>query len=191
MTKFNAVGDVVLEDPRAMRALADPVRLALHAELRRRGPATVADLAALVEADARAIAAHLEALEDVGLVERSAPEDTATWDAVGKGIFFEIPEDAEGQSAARQLSNAMLLQYADLPRQWVKDDEPQLPEEWARVGGSLDARLVVTPDELRQIQEALENVLERYVVRGPNAAPPGASHVRLLSYFMPEAGALR
>src|SRR3954454_14232393 len=76
MTKFNAVGDVVLEDPRALRALADPVRLALHAELRRRSPATVADLAALVEADARAIAAHLEALQDVGLVERSGPEDT-------------------------------------------------------------------------------------------------------------------
>ena len=98
MTKFNAVGDVVLEDPRAMRALADPVRLALHAELRRRGPATVADLAALVEADARAIAAHLEALEDVGLVERSGPEDTATWHAVGRGICFESPKTPRGRA---------------------------------------------------------------------------------------------
>jgi DNA-binding transcriptional ArsR family regulator len=187
MTKFNAVGDVVLEDPSAMRALADPARLALHAALRRRGRETVGELAASLEADPRSTGAHLQALEDVGLVERSGPGDDAAWAAVGKGIFFEIPEDAEGQSAARELGKAMLLQYADLPRQWVTDDEPQLSQAWARVAGSLNVRLLVSPDELQQIQEALEKLLERYVTREPDAAPPGASHVRLLSYFMPEA----
>src|SRR4051794_19565185 len=108
MTKFNAVGDVVVEDPRAMRALADPARLALHAALRRRGPATVDELAALLDAEPRATRAHLEALEDVGLVERPGAAGGETWAVVGMGIFFEIPEDAEGQGAARQLSNAML-----------------------------------------------------------------------------------
>jgi DNA-binding transcriptional ArsR family regulator len=188
MTKLNAVGDVVLEDPRAIRTLADPARLALHAALRRHGPATVDELVALLDARPRETLAHLEALEDVGLVERSGPAGGETWAAVGKGIFFEIPEDAEGQGAARQLSNAMLLQYVDVPRQWVTDVEPQLPQEWARVAGSLNVRLLVSPDELRQIQEALEKLLERYVTREPNAAPPEASHVRLLSYFMPEVG---
>jgi DNA-binding transcriptional ArsR family regulator len=188
MTKFNAVGDVVLEDPRAMRALADPARLALHSALRRRGPATVDELAASLDAEPRATRAHLEALEDVGLVERSGAAGGETWAVVGKGIFFEIPEDAEGQGAARQLSNAMLLQYADAPRQWVTDVEPQLSQEWARVAGSLNVRLLVNADELQQIQEALEKLLERYVTREPDAAPPEASHVRLLSYFMPEAG---
>src|SRR3954471_7677323 len=187
MTKFNAVGDVVLEDPGAMRALANPARLALHAALRRRGRATVGELAALLDADPRATGAHLQTLEDVGLVEPSGPADDAAWAAVGKGIVFEIPEDAEGQSAARELSNAMLLQYADLPRQWVTDDEPQLPQAWARVAGSLNVRLLVSPDELQQLQEALEKLLERYVTREPDVAPPSASHVRLLSYFMPEA----
>ena len=182
MTKFNAVGDVVLEDPRAMRALADPARLTLHAALRRRGPATVDDLAALLGDEPRAIAAHLEALEEVGLVAREG----AAWTVVGKGIFFEIPEDPEGQSAGRQLSNAMLLQYADLPRRWVTDDEPQLPLEWARAVGLFNARLLVTPDELQQIQEALEALLEGYLTREPGAAPTGAANVRLLAYFMPE-----
>src|SRR4051794_31214161 len=110
MTKFNAVGDVVLEDPRAMRALADPARVALHAALRRHGSATVDELAASLDANPRATRAHLEALEDVGLVERSGAAGE-TWGVVGKGVFLEIPEDAEGQGAARQLSNAMLLQY--------------------------------------------------------------------------------
>ena len=81
----------------------------------------------------------------------------------------------------------MLLQYGDLPRRWVTDDEPQLPLEWARAAGLFNARLLVSPDELRHIQESLESVLERYLTRQPAAAPPGAAHVRLLSYFMPEA----
>ena len=190
MTKLNAVGDVVLEDPRAMRALADPARLALHDALRRHGPAPASELAALVGADSRATAIHLEALEEVGLVERAGPapdSEQVRWAAVGKGVFFEIPEDAEGQSAARQLRNAMLLQYADLPRCWVTEDEPQLPLEWARAAGLFNARLLVSPDELHHIQESLETALERYLTRQPEAAPPDAVHVRLLSYFMPEA----
>jgi DNA-binding transcriptional ArsR family regulator len=190
MTKLNAVGDVVLEDARVMRALADPARLALHDALRRHGPAPAGELAALLGAEPRATAAHLEALEEMGLVERAGPatdSERASWAAVGKGIFFEIPEDTEAQSAARQLSNAMLLQYADLPRQWVTDDEPQLPLEWARAAGLFNARLLVSPDELRHIQEELETLLEHYLTRQPAAAPPHAAHVRLLSYFMPEA----
>src|SRR5919197_1459147 len=189
MPKLNAVGDVDIEDPRAMRALAGPARLALHDALRRHGPAPAGELAALLGAEPRATAAHLEALEEVGLVERAGPatdSERGSGAAVGKGVFFEIPEDAEGQGAARQLSNAMLLQYADLPRRWVTDDEPQLPLEWVRAAGLFNARVLVSPDELRHIQEVLETALEPYLTRQPAAAPADAAHVRVLSYFMPE-----
>jgi hypothetical protein len=57
---------------------------------------------------------------------------------------------------------------------------------WARAAGLLNVRLLVTPDELREIQSAIEGVLERYVTRRDDDAPRGASGVRLLSYFMPE-----
>jgi DNA-binding transcriptional ArsR family regulator len=187
MPELNAVGDVVLSDPRAMLALADPSRLALHDALRRRGPSTVSELASLLDSPPRAVTGHLEALEEVQLVERSRSDvgsEQTTWAAVGKGIFFEIPEDGEGQSAARQLSNAMILQYVDLPRHWVGEYEPRLTLEWARAAGLLNARLLLTPDELRQIQQGLEDVLEPYLKRQP---PADASHVRLLAYFMPEA----
>jgi hypothetical protein len=45
----------------------------------------------------------LEALEEVGLVERerSVEKEQTTWAVIGKGIVFEIPEDADGQDAAR------------------------------------------------------------------------------------------
>jgi DNA-binding transcriptional ArsR family regulator len=188
--ELNAVGDVVLRDPRAMRALADAPRLALHDALRRGGPATIGDLTSPLGSQPREILEHLEALEEVGLVERresGVESEEPKWAAIGRGIFFEIPEDAEGQSAARQLSNAMLLQYVDLPRRWVSDDEPRLAVAWARAAGLLNVRLLVNPDELRDIQVALEGLLEPYLTRQPDDAPTGASHVRILSYFMPEA----
>jgi DNA-binding transcriptional ArsR family regulator len=189
MADVNAVGDVVLTDPRAMLALADSSRLALHDTLRRRGPATVSELALLLNSSPGLIREHLEALEDARLVEQREPDldtEQRKWAAIGKGVVFEIPEDAEGQIAARQLSNAMFLQYVDLPRSWVAEDEPQLALEWARAAGLLNVRLVVTPDELRDIQEALERVLEPLLTRQSSSVPAEASHVRILSYFMPE-----
>jgi Helix-turn-helix domain len=190
MPELNAMGDVVLTEPRAMRALADESRLALHDTLHRRGPATVDDLASLLESQPREIQEHLETLADAGLAERSEPTvgiEHTVWAAVGKGVSFEIPEDVEGQAAARALSNVMFLQYVELPRRWVSEDEPRLSSEWARAAFLLNARLLVTPDELRQVQEALERMLEPYLTRQPDDAPEGASRVRVLSYFMPES----
>ena len=171
-----------------MRALADSSRLALHDALRRSGPATVGELAGLSDSRPHEIEEHLSALEDVGLVERREPDVESgepRWAAIGRGVYFEIPDDAEGQSAARELSNTMLLQYVDLPRSWVHDQEPQLTLEWARAVGLLNVRLRVTADELRALQAAIEDVLEPYLTRP--AAPPDASHARILGYFMPEA----
>ena len=182
MHELSPVGDLVLRDARAMSALADPERLALHDVLHRQGPATVGELASLLGSKPRAIAAHLEAFEEVGLVERV---DAERWAAIGKGIFFEIPEDPDGERAARQLSNVMFLQYVDVPGRWVSECEPKLSLEWARAAGLLNVRLLVTPEELRQLQAALERLFEPFLRRERAAAPSEAAHVRILSYFMP------
>ena len=87
------------------------------------------------------------------------------WAAVGKGVFFELPEDAEGQVAARRLSNAMLLHYADVPKRSFVEKEPQLPLDWARAAGLLNVRLAVTPEELVHIQEELERLFEPFITR--------------------------
>jgi DNA-binding transcriptional ArsR family regulator len=180
--ELNAVGDLVLTDPGALRALADPVRLELHDRLRRHGPATAAELAAHVDATEQAVEEHLRELEAFGLV---TPGDR--WAAVGRGFVFEIPDEPEGQAAARELSRVMLLQYVDLPRDWAAEDEPRLGLEWARAAGMLNAGVTVTPDELRGLQEELERLLEPFLSREPAEAPPEAGRVRILGYFLPKA----
>jgi DNA-binding transcriptional ArsR family regulator len=187
--RANSVDDLVLADPAAMRALADPFRLALLDRLRREGPATAAELSAHVQATRSAIEGHLQELATFGLVSRRAPAsdiERSRWSAVGKGFVFEIPDDPEGQAAARSLGKAMLLHYVDLPRRWVADEEPRLALDWVRAAGLLNARVTVTPDELRGIQEALERLLEPFLTRESDDVPAEAGRVRILSYFMPE-----
>jgi DNA-binding transcriptional ArsR family regulator len=180
----NPVGDLVLTDPDGMRALAHPGRLALLDRLRREGEASAAQLASDGAESPAEIEEHLAELEQFGLVARSE----GRWSAVGKGFVFEVPEDPVGQAAARELSNVMLLHYVDLPRRWVAEQEPRLDLEWVRAAGLLNARVRITADELRELQDELERLLAPVIARRPDEVPDGAAPVRILSYFLPEPG---
>jgi hypothetical protein len=166
--RLNDVGDLIVDEPEALRAIADRRRLDLIDRLRRGEPVEAGDQP------------HLEALERLGFVTK----DGDHWSAVGRGIYFEIPEDPAGQAAARELTKVMLLREADRPRRWVEDAEPKLTVEWARAAGMFNARVHLTADELRAVQEELERVLAPYTTR--TEPPADAAPVRVLAYFLPE-----
>jgi DNA-binding transcriptional ArsR family regulator len=180
--RVNAVGDLELTDPAAMRALAEPTRLALFDRVRRE-PATATALAELTGEPEASVRARLAELEAHGLVLQEGGE----WRSVARGIVFEIPDDPDGQRAARELSTVMMLAYDDLPRRWVAATEPLLEVEWARAAGLFNARVALTPDELRGLQEGLEEVLAPFLTREPADVPDDARPVRVLGYFLPEA----
>ena len=182
--EVNDVGDMVHTEAVALRALAHPVRLALMDRLTR-GTATVAELAEQVGVGSAEAQGHVEALAEVGLLVA----DGDGWRAVGRGVFFEVPESGpeEVQLAARELSNAMLLNYEQVPRDWVEQTEPKLELDWARAAGLFNAGMTVTADELRTIQEDLETMLKPYLNRAEQ--PEGSRRIRMLAYFLPSSGA--
>jgi len=185
---LNAVGDLVLSDARAMRALTDPLRLSLFDLVRREGPVESEALAQRTDHDQATVDDHLLELESVGFVEKIVGEDgRVRWATEAKGIYLEIPDEPAGQLAARQLSKLMMTKYAELPGAWVGSEEPRLDLEWARAAGLFNLRVKVTPDELRSIHEVLERLLEPFTTRSPTDAPPGVASVRILCFFMPEA----
>ena len=185
--RLNAVGDLVLTDPRELRALADPLRLRLFDLVRREGPVTSETLTQHVDRERARVEESLQELGSVGLVEAATSDGgDVLWTSDVKGIYFEIPDDREGQLAARQLSNVMLTTYADLPAAWVRDQEPKLGLEWARAAGLFNARVELTPDELRDIQQELERLLEPFTTRVPEETPQDSATVRILAFFLPQ-----
>ncbi|MFF2078701.1 ArsR/SmtB family transcription factor [Kitasatospora sp. NPDC058162] len=200
MENGNRLGDIEITDPKAMRALAHPVRLAILERLTRDGPATATQLSPEVGATPSVTSWHLRHLAGYGLVrdaEVGAGVGTGAdrqdrrerrWEAVARGFRFGAPEDEAGRAAARVLSRELFARAADLPQRWVAETEPGLAPEWREAAGLANARIVVSPEELAAIEDAIEGVLAPYVTRDPAQRPGGSRGVRLLRYVLPEAG---
>jgi hypothetical protein len=127
---------------------------------------------------------QLPALAGVGLV--AGPDSSGRWTAVGRGLYLDIPKDSAALAEVRGLVGIMLLDGADAPRRWVEDESPRLEPEWMAASGRLSVRVALTPDELNEIQAALERVLEPYLNRSA-PVPDTAREVQILSYFLPRS----
>ncbi|MEU6574284.1 helix-turn-helix domain-containing protein [Streptomyces sp. NPDC046805] len=189
MTTGNRFGDLEISDPKVMRALAHPVRLAVLERLQRYGPATATQLSPHVGATPSVTSWHLRHLAGFGLVrdaEGATDRRERRWAAVARGWRVEVPEDEDGRAAARVLSGEVIARTAELPLRWLTDTEPGLEAEWTRNAGLANTRIVVSVEELAALQEAMEELFMPYVTRDAAERPPGSRGVRMLMYALPE-----
>ena len=189
----NPCGDVELTDPRAMRALSHPVRLAILSRLQGAGPATATELSEHVDASPSVTSWHLRHLAEFGLVRDSDTGGASGsdgrkryWEAVARGFRFEFPDDEEGRAASQVLSSTMFEQYAGLPRHWMDEVEPRLEPGWRREAGLSNTRVRLTVEELAHVNREIEQLLAPYVTRERRDVPDDARDVRLLRYVLPE-----
>jgi DNA-binding transcriptional ArsR family regulator len=202
----NPYGDIELT-PRGMRALAHPTRLAILSQLQRNGPSTATALAPLVGASPSVTSWHLRHLAEHGLVrdaEVAGDGRRRWWQAAARGFRFAGPDDtdvagddgddgddgAAASDAYRMLSRAAFDHADQLAGRWAREIEPALEDDWSTLAGVSNTRIVVTRDELAEIEtamsKAIEDVLTPYVLRKDEpAAPPGARSVRVLRYVLP------
>ncbi len=185
----NLFGDQELSDPRALRALSHPVRLAILSRLQGHGPATATELSAHVGASPSVTSWHLRHLAGFDLVRDSTagPADRRKryWEATARGIRFELADDEEGRLASEVLSAAMLAQCADLVARWAERTLPALEGGWRREAGVANTGLRVTLEELERVNEEIERLLAPYVTRADADRPEGTRRVRLLRYTLP------
>ncbi|MES5818729.1 ArsR family transcriptional regulator [Streptomyces sp. RG80] len=192
MDADNRFGDLEITDPKAMRALAHPVRLAALERLQRYGPATATQLSPHVGATPSVTSWHLRHLAGFGLVrdaEGGADRRERRWEAVARGYRFTMPEDEEGRAAAQVLAGEMFASRAELPMRWLTETAPHLEPEWLGAAMSNNTGLTVTAEELVALRDALEELLAPYVNREPVEQPPDSRVVRMLLYALPEAAA--
>lgn len=163
----------------ALAALAVPARFAILNHLLAAGPRTASQCAAVVGETASNCSWHLRALAKVGLVEpaESLADDARARPWGASVVGFEIPDDNSPASALAQAAlSAISTEHSeDLYRRYIARREA-LPSDWKEVGGENRYSLLVTPDELRGLLAAVDELIRPYV-RPIRDDAPAASEV--------------
>jgi hypothetical protein len=179
-----------LTDPRALRAYAHPVRMALVGLLRTEGPLTATRAGELLGESSGTCSFHLRQLAKYGLVEEAgggtgrekpwrATTTSTDWDATGDGT----PESA---AATGLLASVIAERYFEQLARWL-EASPDEPQEWRQAALLGDRVLYVTPAELAELGDRVRGVLDEYFERlvRPELRPPGARQVSWLSIAFP------
>jgi DNA-binding transcriptional ArsR family regulator len=176
-----------LTDPRAMRAMAHPVRLALMQELNDAGRLTATEAAERVGESPSNCSFHLRQLAKYGFVEE-APGGKGRerpWRAVHTGFSMtDVHEDPETSRAAGALARVVTERWLDRARDGLARRQ-YMPEEWRKVTGTDQFTLYVTPDEMKQFNEELLAMFDRYRERiaDPSKRPEGSRSVEHVSFY--------
>jgi DNA-binding transcriptional ArsR family regulator len=173
-----------LTDPKALRALAHPLRLQLLGQLRIHGQLTATQAGELLGESSASCSFHLRQLAKYGLVEESGGGHGRERPWRATAMFTSVPEvadDPKVDTAADLLRGVIADHYiTDLTR-WF-DARPDEPEEWQHAAQFGDTALYVTATELAELGEHVRELVDVYLARQTDAAlrPPGA---RLVSYL--------
>jgi DNA-binding transcriptional ArsR family regulator len=176
-----------LTDPRAMRAMAHPVRLALMQELNDAGQLTATEAAERVGESPSNCSFHLRQLAKYGWVEE-APGGKGRerpWRPVSIGFSMtDVHEDPETALAAGALARVLTERWLGRAREGL-ERRRYVPDEWRKVTGFDEMTLYVTPDEMKAVNEEILAVLHRYRDRiaDPAKRPEGSRSVEHVSFY--------
>jgi DNA-binding transcriptional ArsR family regulator len=172
-----------ITDPKTLRALAHPVRLALMEALADAPALTATEAGELVGESPANTSFHLRQLAKYGFVEEAEGGSgrRRPWRLKQLGFrFSDAQADPEAARAARELSRVLNARYfARAERAFA--ESRALPEEWQRVTGVNQMRLYLTADEMAVLDEEIRTLLltrfgDRRVER-----PPGTERVEILT----------
>ena len=173
------------ENPRSIRALAHPARLAIIDALAAGEELTATQCAELTGLSPSATAYHLKLLERYGLVE-TAPQRPdrreRPWRATGRQFQADLDTSTPaGASAAAAVAAA----YFDTTRAIAvefTESSPAEPEQWRDAAALTNADLWLSAEELRRVVGELAAVLQPYRERG---RPSGSRRVRVMNVVVP------
>lgn len=164
----------VVDDPRALRALAHPLRQQILRRLAQEGPATSAILARELGEDRGATSFHLRQLGRYGFVVVDVALSSGRrkfWRVAPEDLRFPTPPDGPaGEAAGAVVSQLWRDSLAALAGFYGRADP------WLAESELSHAALRLTRDELREFAEEYLALLHRYV-RPAEEAPPGARPV--------------
>ena len=172
-----------LRDPRALRALAHPVRLAILEHLRTVGPATATECAEVTGQSPSACSYHLRALAKWDLVTESDGRDRRERRWASKGRFVvgdhDEPRGPDVVAAEHQLVAQVLERATARALAWM-DASDEEPKAWRDVTVISNTALRITADELATLLGQVEALLSPYAAGERQSDDPDD---RRLVYF--------
>ena len=180
-----------LDDPRALRAYAHPLRLSLIGMLRRNGPMTATQCAAALDENVPNCSFHLRQLAKYGLAERAPAADgrERPWQATASSTSWtDDSDDPDARMAADQLNAALLRQYIGRAESYLATRGEE-PAEWRAAAGFSDDMIYVTAEQLVTLTEQVESLLAPYRDRTARAAGSRPVAVVQLAIPAPEEAA--
>jgi DNA-binding transcriptional ArsR family regulator len=184
---------VRLRDPRALRALAHPLRLALLDRLMSFGQQTAAQCATALGSTASNCSYHLRALGRVGLVEPVGSTDgrERPWRATATGLEFgprDVRKSTASAAAALAVDDLALAGDEELTRS-ARARHPDQPPDWRAAEAYHTYGLRVTASELRLLVEEIDRLVRPYIGATRSDAPEDAdvAQLRLLAFRHPQS----
>ena len=172
------------EDPRSIRALAHPARMAIIDALASGDELTATQCAELTGLSPSATAYHLKLLERYGLAETAPPRPDRRerpWRAVGRHIQADLDTSTPARASA---AAAVAAAYFDTTRaigvEFVEEGHDE-PAEW-RDAALDNADFWLTAEEFHRVAEELAAVIAPYRRR---TRPAGSRLVRVMNVVVP------
>ncbi|MGH2442359.1 MAG: winged helix-turn-helix domain-containing protein [Chloroflexota bacterium] len=179
---------IELSDPRSLRALAHPTRVALVGLLRQHGSLTATEAARLLKLDSGSCSFHLRQLARFGLVEEAGAQGRRKpWRATARVTSWPgMATDPEMESALQLLSGIVAQRYAQVVQEWLNTRSGE-PQDWQRAAWFGDMLLHLTPDELTELGLQIEQLVAPYEQRvfEPESRPAGSRLVTALHIAIP------
>jgi len=178
-----------LTDPRAMRAVAHPVRIALLEVLGTEGPLTATQAGELIGESPTTCSFHLRQLAKYGFIEEveGVAGRRRPWRLIHTGLSFsDVSDDPETRLAATALSRVLHEFYLDRLKEGLALRH-DTPTEWQKATGASEFLLYVTIDELHALDEQMNALIKPFVERigNPKTRPRGAVPIELLFFAYP------
>ncbi|HET9142554.1 helix-turn-helix domain-containing protein [Actinophytocola sp.] len=172
-----------ITDPKALRALAHPLRWKLLELITREGTATATQCAREVGESVANCSYHLNILAKYDYLEEAdgGAGREKPWRLVHEGHqWTDVGLDTEGALAAEAASEAYLDFTFDEIRRRYRAASLE-PEEWRLTVGVSDSNVFLTAEEAAAIHQELREIMNRHRDRTDHPAlrPPGARAVHL------------
>jgi DNA-binding transcriptional ArsR family regulator len=188
LTHSELADELRLTNPRAMRALAHPTRIAILDHLYAHGPATATQCAVVVGESPSSCSFHLRTLGKWGFVE-GLPERgrERPWRPVARSIRSSSDEiDAPDHGAAEAV---LLRQFARRDAQQLEaylNHVEELSLEWREAVNITIAAVQVTPLELKELAARHREMIKPYLASERGSDIPGTRRVNVVFRAIPD-----